>query len=81
MDKQKQLTMMRFWLFGTFVIIFAAATIYLGGALGLGLAIVKTIQFWLAFVIAAVLSVVMYFVYKAILDRQETQPKEPPVKE
>ena len=81
MDKQKQLAMMRFWLFGTFVIIFAAAAIYLGGAFGLGLAIVKTVQFWLAFVIAALLSVAMYFIYKAILDRLEAKPKEPPVEE
>jgi uncharacterized membrane protein YvlD (DUF360 family) len=71
MDKQKQLALMRFWLFGTFVIIFASVTIYLGGALGLGLMIVKTFQFWLAFAIAAVLSVAMYFIYKAILDRRE----------
>ena len=78
MDKKKQLAMMRFWLFGTFVIIFAAVTIYLGGALGIGVMIVQTVQFWLAFVIAAVLTVVMYFVYKAILDRQVTESKEPP---
>jgi uncharacterized membrane protein YvlD (DUF360 family) len=71
MDKQKQLALMRFWLFGTFLIIFVSVTVYLGGVLGLGLEILTTFQFWLAFVIAAVLSVVMYLIYKAILDRRE----------
>ena len=29
-DKTKELNLMRFWLFGTFVIVFAAITMYIG---------------------------------------------------
>jgi len=68
-DKDKMLRLMRFWLFGTFIIIFAAATIYIGGALGTGLAILGELNYWLAFIIAAVLSVAAYYLYKWYLER------------
>lgn len=70
MDKTKMLRMMRFWLFGTFVIIFAAATLYTGGALGFGLLIMKDPNYWLAVVITAALCVAAYFAYKWWLDKK-----------
>ena len=70
MDKEKMLRLMRFWLFGTFIIIFVAATVYVGGALGTGLLILRELNYWLAIVIAAVLCVVWYFAYKWYLDRK-----------
>ena len=69
-DQEKMLKMMRFWLFGTFLIIFVAAVIYVGGALGTGLAILGQLSFWLAFIIAAVLCVAWYYIYKWYLNRQ-----------
>ena len=69
-DKEKMLGLMRFWLFGTFIIIFAATTVYLGGAVQTGLFILQAPNFWIAMVVAAVLCVVWYFVYKWYLNRQ-----------
>lgn len=66
------LNLMRFWLFGTFVIIWAAATIYLGGAVGLGLGTLFSMSaYWIAILLAAVLCVISYYIYKWYLDRQE----------
>ena len=70
MDKKKLLNLMKFWLFGTFVIVFAAVTAYIvmftGGdwlqALRAGLPI------W---GITAVLCVVWYFFYQWYLNRQK----------
>lgn len=70
MDKEKMLNLMRFWLFGTFVIVFVAATIYVGVALGTGLAIFKEPFFWLAMLITGVLCVVWYYIYKWYLDKK-----------
>ena len=69
-DKQKMLGLMRFWLFGTFIIIFAATTVYIGGAVQTGMSILQAPNYWIAMVVAAVLCVVWYFVYKWYLDRQ-----------
>ncbi len=70
MDKEKMLGLMRFWLFGTFVIVFSAVAIFAGGPLGLGLGIFSISEFWLAMAIAAVLCVVWYFIYKGYLDKK-----------
>lgn len=70
MDKVKKLNLMRFWLFGTFVLIFAAVTIYIGGALGTGLAILSQVNYWIAMVAAAALAVLWYYIYKWYLNRQ-----------
>jgi len=70
-DLDKMLQLMRFWLFGTFVIIFAAAAIYVGGVLGTGLLILGQWRFWVAMLIAAVLSVVWYYIYKAYISKKE----------
>jgi len=70
MDKEKMLGLMRFWLFGTFIIVFAAVSVYTGGVLKLGLAIYGQTNFWLAMAIAAVLCVVWYFIYKGYLNKK-----------
>lgn len=69
-EKEKMLKLMRFWLFGTFLIIFVAATVYVGAALGTGLAIFGQLNFWLSFIVAAVLCVLWYYLYKWYLDRK-----------
>ena len=69
-DKEKMLGLMRFWLFGTFIIIFAATTIYLGGAIGSGMMILQQPNFWISMVVTAILCVAWYFVYKWYLGRQ-----------
>jgi len=68
-DKEKLLNLMRFWLFGTFVIVFAAVTAYIG--------IFSNRNWWLAIQagfpiwgLAAVLAVVWYYLYKWYLTRQ-----------
>lgn len=67
--KTKLLNLFRFWLFGTFVIVWAAVTMYIG---------LFTSQDWVAAIRAglpiwgtvAVLCVVWYFVYQTWLKRQ-----------
>ena len=70
MDKEKMLGLMRYWLFGTFVIVFAAATIYVGAALGTGLAIFGQLYFWIAMLVTAALCVLWYYIYKWYLDKK-----------
>ncbi|NPA92821.1 MAG: hypothetical protein GXO56_03975 [Chloroflexi bacterium] len=68
-DKEKLLSLMRFWLFGTFVIVFAAVTAYIGlftnrdafAALKAGAPI------W---GLTAVLAVIWYYLYKWYLNRK-----------
>ncbi len=69
-DKEKMLGLMRFWLFGTFIIIFAATTIYLGGAVGVGSGILFEPNYWISMVVTAGLCVGWYFVYKWYMGRQ-----------
>lgn len=67
--KTKLLNLFRFWLFGTFVIVWAAMTMYIG---------LFTSQDWMAAIRAglpiwgtiAVLCVAWYFVYQTWLKRQ-----------
>ncbi len=68
-DKEKLLNLMRFWLFGTFVIVFAAVTAYIG--------IFSNRNWWLAIKagfpiwgLGAVLAVVWYYLYKWYLSRK-----------
>lgn len=70
-DKEKMLDLMRFWLFGTFLIVVVAATVYTGGVLGLGMMIFQELNYWLAVVIAAILCVVWFYAYKWYLNRKE----------
>jgi hypothetical protein len=62
---------MRFWLFGTFIIIWAAVLVYLGGVWGTGLALLGQANFWIAFVVTAVLCVAWYYLYKWITERNK----------
>lgn len=67
-EKTKKLNLMRFWLFGTFVIVWAAITIYIG---------LFTSRDWMAALrngfpiwgITGVLCVVWYFGYRWWLSR------------
>jgi hypothetical protein len=70
-DKEKMLDLMRFWLFGTFLIIVIAATVYAGGALGLGMLIFRELYYWLAVVITGVLCMVWFCAYEWYLSRKE----------
>jgi hypothetical protein len=68
-EKNKMLGLMKFWLFGTFIIIFAATTIFTGGALGLGLEIIMQTGFWMAMIVTALLCVIWFYVYRWYLNR------------
>jgi hypothetical protein len=70
MDKTKMLNLMRFWLFGTFVIVFAAVTAYIvmysGGNVGQAL-----LAGWPIWGITAILCVAWYFFYQWFLSRKK----------
>jgi len=66
--EDKKLKLMRFWLFGTFVIVFAAATVYVGQFTGM--AILGDWRYWASLVITAALCVGAFFLYKAYLDKK-----------
>ncbi len=68
-EKEKLLNLMRFWLFGTFVIVFAAVTAYIG--------IFSNRNWWLAIKagfpiwgLSAVLAAIWYYLYKWYLSRK-----------
>jgi len=61
--------MMRFWIFGTFVIIAAGATIYVGSVVGTSTAIIGEMRYWIAIFVSALLFVLVYFAYGKYLDR------------
>lgn len=65
---KKLLNLMRFWLVGTFIIVFAAITVYLGMFAGWSQALLSGLPIW---GITAVLCVVMYFVYVWYLNRKK----------
>ena len=69
-EKTKMLNLMKFWLFGTFIIIFTAATVFVGKVMGTGLLILRELYYWLAMIIAAALCVACYYGYKWWLDRK-----------
>ncbi len=67
-DKKNLLALMRFWLFGTFIIVFAAITVYIGLFAGWQQALAKGWPIW---GITAVLCVVWYFAYQWYLSRKK----------
>ena len=70
MDKETKLKLMMYWIFGTFVIIWASATIYIGRVIGVGTAIFSQLGYWLAVIISALLSVASFYGYKLYLNRK-----------
>lgn len=68
-EKSKMLALMRFWLFGTFLIVWAALTIFIG---------IFTVGDWLYAITAGfpiwglvgALCIVWYFIYKYWLERK-----------
>lgn len=67
MDNEKKLNLMKFWLFGSILLIFVATIVYIGGAWGTGLAIFGVPQFWLSMGISVILAVGVYYAYKRYL--------------
>ena len=67
MDRNRRLSKMRYWLFGTFVIVFAGTTIYIGGIWGLGVYIFAEPRYWIAIGLTAGLTILTYIVYKRFL--------------
>ncbi len=70
MEKDKKLNLMRFWIFGIFIIVVAAATIYVGWVAGTGTAIFREVRYWIAIVASALICALVYFGYKAYLNRK-----------
>ena len=70
MENEKKLKLMRYWLFGTFAIVFAALVTYVGLFTNRNawLAITTSFPVW---GITSVLCFIAYFVYKWILNRGE----------
>jgi len=67
-DKKSLMALMRFWLFGTFVIVFAAVTVYLGIYTSWSQALLQGLPIW---GLTGVLCVIWYFVYRWYLNRKK----------
>ena len=70
MEKGKLLNLMRFWLFGTFVIVFAAITAYIAmlNNANIGQALLKGLPIW---GLTAILCIIWYFFYQWYLGRKK----------
>lgn len=66
-DKSKLLSLMRFWLIGIFIIVFAAVTVYIGMYVQWSQALVRGLPIW---GLTAVLCVIWYFAYMWYLNRK-----------
>jgi hypothetical protein len=66
-DKKKLLDLMRFWLFGTFIIVFAATVVYAGLFTDILNALKVSAPTW---GITAVLCVIWYYAYRWYLNRE-----------
>jgi Mn2+/Fe2+ NRAMP family transporter len=69
MNEDKKLKLMKFWLFGTFVILVVAISIYLG--MFAGLSLFSEWRYWLVVVIAAVLSIGSFFLYQGLINKKK----------
>jgi len=69
MENKKKLNLMRYWLFGTFIIFFTAITLYIGVVLGTGLMVFQFPDYWLAIGVIAILCMVTNSLYKVYLGR------------
>ena len=66
-DKSKLLDLFRFWCFGTFIIIFAAVTVYIGLFVSWSEALTRGLPIW---GLVAVLCLLWYFIYRWYLNRK-----------
>jgi hypothetical protein len=66
--KESLLKLMRFWLFGTFVVVFAAVTAYIGIFVSWSQAVSHGLPIW---GITAVVCVIWYFAYQWYLNRKK----------
>jgi len=71
MEKENKLKLMRFWIFGTFIIIMGGATIYIGSVVGTGTAIFREMRYWIAIIASALLCGIWYYGYHKYLDQKE----------
>ena len=71
MEKDKKQKLMNFWIFGSFVIIWASATIYVGSVVGTKATIFRETRYWIAIVISGLLCMGWAYGYKKYLDRKE----------
>jgi uncharacterized membrane protein YiaA len=71
MENDNKLKLMRFWIFGVFIIIVAGTTIYIGSVVGAGTAIFSEMRYWIAIIVTALLCAISYFGYAQYLDRKE----------
>ena len=76
-EKEKKLKLMRFWLFGTFVIFFAGITVYFGvitQAIGIAFntntSIFSSMYYWIFMIVLALLCVGAWYIYKWYLGRK-----------
>jgi len=70
-EKDNKLKLMRFWIFGTFVIIAAGVTSDIGSVVGTGTAIFSEMRYWIAIIVSAILCAIWFFAYKKYLDQKE----------
>ncbi len=76
-EQEKKLKLMKFWLVGTFAILFAAFTFYfgvvakvLGVVANTGGSVFGNMYYWLFIAIIAVLTVAVWFGYKSYLNKK-----------
>ena len=67
-ENDKLLNLMRFWIFGTVVIVLVAVTLFAG--MIVGLEIFGELLYWLIVIITVVLGVIWYYGYKWYQNRQ-----------
>jgi hypothetical protein len=67
LDNTKLLGLMRYWLFGTFLIVFVAITVYIGLFVGWSKALLTGLPIW---GITGILCIAVYFGYKWYLSRK-----------
>ena len=68
-ENEKLLNLMRYWIFGTVVIVLVAVTVYAG--LFVGMNILGDLSYWLYVVILVALGALWYYGYRWYLKRQE----------
>jgi hypothetical protein len=66
-DKAKMLALFRFWCFGTFIIIFAAVTVYIGLFVSWAEALSRGLPIW---GLVAVMCIIWYYIYKWYIGRK-----------